>query len=205
VPREGTGVGPQAKNEYLAAMRDRCVRAQGRKEKSGLLAEAVSVTGYHRKAVIRAWRRPERLRPGPATEGGGIQFMRGRPYKKDDNAHVEQKNWTHVRKRMGYLRYDSSAAVEAMNDVYADLRLLQNLFLPSVKLQSKERVCARLRRRYGSRSTPFDRVRACPQADRAKVAASAVVARPRWLRVGRPTHRTRRPPHPRRSRPLLLR
>jgi hypothetical protein len=72
---------------------------------------------------------------------------------------------------MGYLRYDSEAAIAAMNDVYADLRLLQNLFLPSVKLQSKERVGARLRRRYGSPCTPLDRVRACPQADRDKVAA----------------------------------
>jgi hypothetical protein len=100
-----------------------------------------------------------------------IQFTRGRPSKKDDNAHIEQKNWTHVRKHMGYLRYDTDAAVAAMNDVYADLRLLQNLFLPSVKLASKERVGARLRRRYGPPSTPLDRVRACPQADRATVAA----------------------------------
>jgi len=58
-----------------------------------------------------------------------------------------------------------------MNAVYADLRLLQNLFLPSVKLQSKERVGARLRRRYGVPRTPLERVQACPQADAAKVAA----------------------------------
>jgi hypothetical protein len=70
VPQEGTGVGPQAKTEYLAQMRDRYVRAKGRKEKSRLLAEAVSVTGYHRKAVIRAWRRPERI--------GGSGRPRGR-------------------------------------------------------------------------------------------------------------------------------
>jgi hypothetical protein len=100
-----------------------------------------------------------------------IQFTRGRPYKKDDNAHVEQKNWTHVRKHMGYLRYDTEAARLAMNAVYADLRLLQNLFLPSVKLQSKERVGARLRRRYGPPHTPLERVQACPRADRAKVHA----------------------------------
>ena len=98
-----------------------------------------------------------------------IQFTRGRPYKKDDNAHVEQKNWTHVRKHRGYLRYDTEAARVAMNAVYADLRLLQNLFLPSVKLQSKERVGARLRRRYGAPQTPLDRVQACPRADHAKV------------------------------------
>ena len=43
-----------------------------------------------------------------------IQFARGRPYKKDDNAHIEQKNWTHVRKLMGWERYDTAQAVKAM-------------------------------------------------------------------------------------------
>ena len=100
-----------------------------------------------------------------------IQFTRGRPYKKDDNAHIEQKNWTHVRKLMGYVRYDSAAALQAMNVVYADLRLLQNLFLPSVKLQRKERVGARLRRYYDAPQTPLERVRVCPQADAGTVAA----------------------------------
>ena len=100
-----------------------------------------------------------------------MQFTRGRPYKKDDNAHIEQKNWTHVRKLMGYVRYDSEAARTAMNAVYADLRLLQNLFLPSVKLQRKERVGARLRRHYDAPQTPLERVQRCPQADPVKVAA----------------------------------
>ena len=100
-----------------------------------------------------------------------IQFTRGRPYKKDDNAHVEQKNWTHVRKHMGYLRYDTAAACVAMNAAYAELRLLQNLFLPSVKLDGKTRTGARVRRRYGAAQTPLDRVQACPQADLPKVAA----------------------------------
>jgi hypothetical protein len=100
-----------------------------------------------------------------------IQFTRGRPYKKDDNAHIEQKNWTHVRKVMGYVRYDSAAAVVAMNAVYADLRLLQNLFLPSVKLVRKERVGARVRRHYDRPQIPLDRVCACPEADAATVAA----------------------------------
>jgi hypothetical protein len=101
----------------------------------------------------------------------GIQFTRGRPYKKDDNAHIEQKNWTHVRKLVGYDRYDSPAALAALNTLYADLRLLQNLWLPSVKLVMKTRVGSRLRRVYSSPETPLDRVRACPTADPAKVAA----------------------------------
>jgi len=100
-----------------------------------------------------------------------LQFTRGRPYKKDDNAHIEQKNWTHVRKLMGYVRYDSPAALTAMNDVYADLRLFQNVFLPSVKLQRKERVGARLRRVYDAPRTPLDRVQTCPEANAASVAA----------------------------------
>ena len=100
-----------------------------------------------------------------------IQFTRGRPYKKDDNAHIEQKNWTHVRKLVGYDRYDSPAALVALNALYADLRLLQNLWLPSVKLVKKTRVGSRLRRVYGPPQTPLDRVRACPTADLIKVAA----------------------------------
>lgn len=99
-----------------------------------------------------------------------IQFTRGRPYKKDDNAHIEQKNWTHVRKLLGYERYDSSAAVEAMNALYADLRLLQNLFLPSVKLREKRRVGARLRRRYDLARTPLERLTECAEADQKKLA-----------------------------------
>ena len=88
-----------------------------------------------------------------------IQFTRGRPYKKDDNAHIEQKNWTHVRKLFGYVRYDTPAACTAMHALYAhELRLFQNLFLPSVKPVRKERIGSRLRRRYDAPRTPFERV-----------------------------------------------
>jgi hypothetical protein len=90
-----------------------------------------------------------------------IQFTRGRPYQKDDNAHIEQKNWTHVRKLLGYVRYDSPAAVAALNALYRqDLRLWQNLFLPSVKLVRKVRVGSRIRRVYDRPQTPFERVQA---------------------------------------------
>jgi len=101
-----------------------------------------------------------------------IQFTRGRPYKKDDNAHIEQKNWTHVRKLVGYWRYDTPAAVAALNELYRhELRLFHNLFLPSVKLRAKERVGARLHRRYDAPRTPLERVQACPEADPQAVAA----------------------------------
>ena len=102
-----------------------------------------------------------------------MQFTRGRPYKKDDNAHIEQKNWTHVRKLVGYVRYDSDLALAALNALYDDLRLFQNLWLPSVKLVKKMRVGSRLRRQYGAPQTPFERVRACPEAEPAKVAELA--------------------------------
>jgi len=100
-----------------------------------------------------------------------IQFTRGRPYKKDDNAHIEQKNWTHVRKLLGYVRYDSAGAQAAIHALYRrELRLFQNLFLPSVKLIRKERVGSRVRRRYDVPRTPLERVLACPEI-RPEVAA----------------------------------
>jgi hypothetical protein len=100
-----------------------------------------------------------------------IQFTRGRPYKKDDNAHIEQKNWTHVRKIFGYLRYDSFPVQQAMNDLYQnELRTLQNLFLPSMKLLSKTRVGSKLKRRYDKPQTPLERVTICPGADPLKIA-----------------------------------
>ena len=105
-------------------------------------------------------------------DGNRIQLTRGRPYKKDDNAHIEQKNWTHVRKLLGWDRYDSSAAVAAINDLYrAELRLWMNLYLPSVKLQTKVRVGSKLRRVYSPAATPLQRALASGQANARRVAA----------------------------------
>ncbi len=104
-------------------------------------------------------------------QGLSIQFTRGRAYKKDDNAHVEQKNWTHVRKLLGYVRYDSPQALDAINDLYRnELRLFQNLFQPSVKLSKKLRVGSKLKRLYDKPKTPFQRVCESSQADVQKVA-----------------------------------
>lgn len=101
-----------------------------------------------------------------------IQLTRGRPYKKDDNAHIEQKNWTHVRKLLGWDRYDSPEALAAINDLYRhELRLMMNLFQPSVKLLRKVRVGSRLRRVYDRPQTPLDRLLASGGGDPAKVAA----------------------------------
>jgi transposase InsO family protein len=100
-----------------------------------------------------------------------IQLTRGRPYKKDDNAHIEQKNWTHVRKLLGWERYDTHEVVEVINDLYrGELRLWLNLFLPSVKLLKKVRVGSKVRRIYDGPHTPLERVRACAEADQQKLA-----------------------------------
>ena len=99
-----------------------------------------------------------------------IQFTRGRPYKKDDNAHIEQKNYTHVRKILGYLRYDSGPAQKAINELYQnELHIFQNLFLPAMKLSKKSRVGSKLKRCYDKPQTPLERVLKCPQADPVKV------------------------------------
>ena len=101
-----------------------------------------------------------------------IQVTRGRPYKKDDNAHIEQKNWTHVRRLLGWDRYDSPAALAAMNDLYRhELRLMMNLFQPSVTLQRKTRVGSRLRRVYDRPPPPLDRFLTAPDTDRAALQA----------------------------------
>ena len=100
-----------------------------------------------------------------------IQFTRGRPYKKDDNAHIEQKNWTHVRRLIGWDRYDTPTAVSLFNDLYRhELRLMMNLFQPSVKLLRKERIGSRLKRVYDTPKTPLDRLRACSGVNPATVA-----------------------------------
>lgn len=100
-----------------------------------------------------------------------IQFTRGRPYKKNDNAHIEQKNWTHVRKIFGYLRYDTEQALEAMNDLYRnELRWFQNFFQPSVKLVKKVRIGSKIKRIYDKPKTPFQRILETKQIIPEKVA-----------------------------------
>lgn len=104
----------------------------------------------------------------------GVRFTRSRPYQKNDNARVEQKNWTHVRRVFGWERFDTPQDVAAMNVPYREsLRLMMNLFQPSVKLLERQRVDGRLRRRYAPAETPLDRLasfygpQAMPQAVRA--------------------------------------
>ena len=87
-----------------------------------------------------------------------ICFTRSRPNRKNDNCHVEQKNWHVVRRNIGYNRYEGQEAVDAMNDYYALLRLYSNFFLPQTKLVDKIRVGARIRKKYDTPKTPYRRL-----------------------------------------------
>jgi hypothetical protein len=91
-------------------------------------------------------------------KAASVQFTRSRPYKKDDNAHVEQKNWTHVRKLLGWDRYDTLQALTMINQLYERLRIFQNLFQPSMKLNTKIRKGSHVIRRYDQAATPLERV-----------------------------------------------
>jgi len=96
-----------------------------------------------------------------------IEFTRGRPYAKNDNAHIEQKNWTQVRKVFGYRRRETEMELDLMNDLYRnELRLYKNFFMANVKLVEKKRVgqnSERIKRIYDQAQTPYQRVLACEQ------------------------------------------
>ena len=90
-----------------------------------------------------------------------VSFTRSRPYKKNDNAHVEQKNWSHVRQLLGYDRLDNKALVDLINDLYEnEWALYQNHFCPSMKLLEKTRVNSKYKKKYDAPQTPFRRVMA---------------------------------------------
>ena len=92
-----------------------------------------------------------------------VQFTRSRPYHKDDNAHVEQKNWTHVRQWFGYHRLDKPVLVPLMNNLYSqEWNHYHNFFLPSVKLVEKKLVDGKHIKRYDTPKTPYQRVLESP-------------------------------------------
>jgi hypothetical protein len=97
------------------------------------------------------------------AEKHGIAMSRSRPYKKNDNCFVEQKNSTHVRQVVGYLRYDTAHEQSIMNDLYRnDLRLYKNFFQPVMKLESKERINGKIHKKQGQAMTPFKRLLESP-------------------------------------------
>lgn len=88
-----------------------------------------------------------------------LGFTRSRPYRKNDNPHIEQKNFTHVRKPLGYLRYDTPAELAVIGDLYRhELRFYKNFFQPVMMLTRKERVSGRPKRTYGPAKTPYHRL-----------------------------------------------
>lgn len=94
----------------------------------------------------------------------GIMFTRSRPYKKNDNAHVEQKNWTCVRKVFGYMRIDTVEQVVKMNELFrGPLRYYFNFFLPSMRCIEKKRMGSRVVKTYDRARTPYKRVLESPE------------------------------------------
>lgn len=87
-------------------------------------------------------------------EGQKITFTRSRSGNKNDGAHVEEKNWSVVRKTVGYYRYDTAAELELLGQIYEVLRLQTNFFSPSQKLISKTRHGAKVTKRYDTAQTP---------------------------------------------------
>ena len=94
-----------------------------------------------------------------------VTFTRSRPYKKNDQAHVEQKNWSVVRHLIGYDRFETQEELQLLNSIYDDLRLYVNFFQPVLKLMGKEQVGKKTLKRYDEAATPYQRVLRSDQVD----------------------------------------
>lgn len=115
-----------------------------------------------------------------------ITFTRSRPYQKNDQAHVEQKNWSVVRHTVGYDRLESPEELALLSSIYADLRLYINLFQPVLKLVGKERVDEKTMRTYDLARTPYRRVLVLeniPVTVKARLTAQYVQLNPVILRA----------------------
>lgn len=91
-----------------------------------------------------------------------LSFTRSRPQRKNDNCFVEQKNWTVVRKTVGYARYDTEEELRILNQIYRHLRLYTNYFQPTMKLISKTRDGAKVKKVYDAPRTPYQRLMESP-------------------------------------------
>ena len=87
-----------------------------------------------------------------------ITFTRSRPYKKNDSCYVEQKNFSVVRRAVGYLRYDTEEELSILNELYVYLDYYTNYFQPVTKLESKTRVGSKVTKKYDEAKTPYRRV-----------------------------------------------
>jgi hypothetical protein len=121
------------------------------------------------------------------AEAMQVTFTRGRPHRSNDNAYVEQKNYSIVRRAVGYFRYDSPRELELLNRLWAAQTQLMNLFAPQQKLVSKTRVGAKVSKRYDTAITPAGRLlRDHPDvlcdADRDAILAALDTVNPAQLR-----------------------
>jgi hypothetical protein len=91
-----------------------------------------------------------------------ITFTRSRSYRKNDSCFVEQKNYSVVRRAVGYLRYDTEEELLMLNELYRSLRLYTNFFQPTMKLIEKTRIGSKVTKKYDKAQTPYKRVLACP-------------------------------------------
>ncbi|MEP7274416.1 MAG: transposase family protein [Acidobacteriota bacterium] len=139
--------------------------------------ECLALLSHHQEEVVRGLREVQELLPFPLlgldTDNGTefinsellrfcheeeLTFTRSRPYKKNDQCHVEQKNGSVVRRMVGYDRYEGSAACRQLASLYGVLRLYVNFFQPSLKLVSKQRVGAKVIKKYDQAQTPYQRI-----------------------------------------------
>lgn len=106
-----------------------------------------------------------------------VAFTRSRAYRKNDNAHVEQKNWTHVRQLVGYGRFEGAEVANLLNDLYGhEWRWFRNFFCPVMKHLRTEVQGSRKRRIYDQPATPFVRLKAAPGVDSAQIAELEKIA-----------------------------
>lgn len=114
-----------------------------------------------------------------------ITFTRSRPYRKNDNCFVEQKNYTIVRRFVGYMRHDTDKELDILNRLYSRLRLYNNYFLPSMKLVKKTRIGSKVTKRYDHPQTPFERLmnsKDVPKKAKDRLAAEYAMLNPAHLK-----------------------
>lgn len=169
-------------------------------------SERVAVPGRSQEAMVMGFRRVQERLPFPIThlhpdngseffndhliryfgaEVTGLQLSRSRPYRKNDNRFVEQKNSTLVRAYLGYERLDTGAQYAALNALYDELWLYYNLFQPVMHMVGKEMVGGKLRRQHDQAQTPYQRLLSSgilPSQQQARLAALYAKTNPRQLR-----------------------
>ena len=150
-------------DKYLKLLRSR-YRAASKKEKGVILDEFVKTTGYSRKHAIALLNGKrdcnDQLYRYSVQEQ--ITFTRGRAGKKNDSAYAEQKNWSVVRRAVGYYRYDTPEQLDLLDRLYAVMHFYVNFFLPVMKLKEKTRVGSKVKKTYDDPQTPYARVLSSP-------------------------------------------